>query len=326
MKQRSRASLVGLLCAAVFAAAVISVGQAQSPASSSSQKIDLSKPTRYYADTTVPNISGVWRSFRDNYRPVMVSDFQRASGAVPAGSNDGGGLLPGVLPRDFWIVDGKPLPGRHPGGPWAGIPFTPKWQAAYDQRVADNAQGKVYGDPHFDCLPRGAMGSYHGGNTSFAITQTSGRIQQVFEEQSQIRDIYTDGRKHPSWADVDSDEYEPTPYGHSISHWQGKTLVVDTIGLKKEYTMGNLVPHSDVFHMVERITRLDDDTLDVDIVVDDKKALLKPMSMKIRYRSSPNEDFKQDICENNRNVSDENGYQQTLLKAKRMPGWDLPQE
>ena len=282
--------------------------------------------TRFYADPGTPDISGVWRSVRDNYRPRFISDFQRLAGSVPSGPSDGGGLAPGVLPRDFWIVDGKPLPGRSPGGPWIGIPYTPAWQVAYDKRVADNRAGMVYGDPHFECLPRGAMASYHGGNNTFAITQTPGRVQQNFEEQSQLREIYTDGRKHASWADVNSDDYDPTPFGDSIGHWEGKTLVVDTTGVRREYTTGNLGMHSGVFHFVERITRIDPTHLDVDITVDDKAALLKPMSMKVRYVSQPNADLKEEICENGRIETDDNGYVHVLVKPKKTQGWDLPND
>ena len=44
----------------------------------------------------------------------------------------------------------------------------------------------------------------------------------------EIRHIYTDGRPHPS-----ADEIWPTPWGDSIGHWEGETLVVDTIAVQE---------------------------------------------------------------------------------------------
>jgi hypothetical protein len=39
-----------------------------------------------------------------------------------------------------------------------------------------------------------------------------------------VRHIYTDGRPHPS-------PWTPTGAGHSVGHWEGRVLVVDTVGL-----------------------------------------------------------------------------------------------
>ena len=289
-------------------------------------KVDQTKLDRYYADPSSPNIAGVWRPVRDHYKPVTASDMMRQMG-IQLGTPTDTGLPPGTQPLGYWIVDGKPIPGHSPGGPWVGIPYTPVWQKAYDRRVADNRIGRVYGDPHFDCLPRGAMASYSGGPDAFAITQTPGRVQQIFfQEQTGLRNIYTDGRTHPSWTDPDSPDYEPTPYGHAIGHWEGRTLVVDTAGVDRTYTMGALSMHSSRFHMVERLTRISDTLMDIDIAVDDRTALAKPMSMKLRYALQPGQDFKEETCTNNRNATDANGFVQTLTAPKRGAGWDLPDE
>ncbi len=162
---------------------------------------DLTKPTMYYADTA-PNISGIWRLARE----------------------------PGT---NVWLVDGKPLV-RDSGGAYVGIPYTPKWNAAYAARQKANLTGRIYGEPHFDCLPRGLMHGYVGGNSNIAITQTPGRVQMLFEEQTQIRDIYTDGRQHPARALIGNDEFEPTVNGDSIGHWEGQTLVVDSVAVRPE--------------------------------------------------------------------------------------------
>ena len=72
------------------------------------------------------------------------------------------------------------------------------------------------------------------------------RVVILHEISSQVRRIYTDGRKHPAPEDLD-----PTYMGHSIGHWEGDTLVVDTVGMKGDTVYDvSAAPHSDkVAHM-----------------------------------------------------------------------------
>lgn len=61
-----------------------------------------------------------------------------------------------------------------------------------------------------------------------------------------FRTIYLDGRPHPK-------DLQPSYYGHSIGHFEGDTLVVDTVGFAPGILAGS-VPHSDRLHVVERFT------------------------------------------------------------------------
>ena len=56
------------------------------------------------------------------------------------------------------------------------------------------------------------------------IRQSPKEVAILAHPNSSVRYIYTDGRKHP-----DKDDYDPTTNGHSIGHWEGNTLVADTI-------------------------------------------------------------------------------------------------
>ena len=288
--------------------------------------VDQTRRDAYYADPAEPNVAGVWRVARDTYRMHKLADIMVNAGEKPGTPGDDG-LPPGVLPRGVWIVDGHPLPGHDPGGPWIGIPYRPAWAAVYARRAHDNYAGRVYGDPHFDCLPRGAVASYETAPSAFTVTQTPGRIQQIFyQEQIGLHTIYTDGRPHAAWSDPDSADYDPTPYGDSIGHWEGRTLVIDTRGIDRAYTLGNLAPHSTRLQVVERWTRIDDQFLDIVEDVTDPVALAKPMRMYFRFALQVGQDFKEETCSNNRNATDVNGYVQTLTHPKRSAGWDLPDE
>ena len=62
-------------------------------------------------------------------------------------------------------------------------------------------------------------------SAAWSIAQSESEIVQVHEVHAFPRHIYMDGRKHPEPALLN-----PSTTGHSIGHWEGETLVVDTIG------------------------------------------------------------------------------------------------
>ena len=99
----------------------------------------------------------------------------------------------------------------------------------------------------------------------FENIQLPNRIHQVFELHREWRDIWI-GAEHPK-------DLIPTYMGDSVGHWEGNTLVVDTIGYNGKDWITEDVPHpmSNQFHLVERYTRLDHDTLKVEMVMSDPK-------------------------------------------------------
>jgi len=86
------------------------------------------------------------------------------------------------------------------------------------------------------------------------------------------REIFMDGREHPANLD-------PGFLGHSIGHWEGDTLVVDTVGfLGDEYfwISRDGYPHTEQLHTIERFSRPDFDTLRYEITIDDPGAYTQP--------------------------------------------------
>jgi hypothetical protein len=145
-------------------------------------------------------------------------------------------------------------------------------------------------DPNTYCYPPGAPRSmlmpY-----PFEIVQRPDAVYLLFEYDSGIRRIYTDGRKHP--ADVD-----PSWMGHSTGTWRGDTLVVDTVALRPETWLDPLgTPHSDALHMVERFRRPSRDTLEVEFLFDDPKTFSKPWGGKRIYQRSNTEISEYIVCE-----------------------------
>ncbi len=126
-------------------------------------------------------------------------------------------------------------------------------------------------DPQFNCFPSGTSRilTAH----PFEFMQLPGRVLILSESDHWVRRIYIDGRGHP-------DGYPITWMGHSIGEWDGDTLVIDTIDIndnKRRSWIDSLGhPHSDALHIVERIRRVDHDTLQIETTYDDPKAYTKP--------------------------------------------------
>jgi hypothetical protein len=87
--------------------------------------------------------------------------------------------------------------------------------------------------------------------------------------------IPTDGRKH-------RDDIPPYYRGDSVGHWEGDTFVVDTTNFTDNAWMfaeGRVSFHSDEMHIVERYTRVDANTLEIEAKVEDPKVLTGPWTV-----------------------------------------------
>ena len=186
---------------------------------------------------------------------------------------------------------------RPAGQPANPPPLNPEYAARYAEVRASAAAGKPVNDPTANCVwpgtPRIIVSPYP---SEYIIEP--GRVTIIYEYMSQVRRIYTDGRKHPEGLD-------PSYNGHSIGRWQGDTLVVDTIGLRADTMYENTgLPHSDELRLQERIRLIDADTLENEVTATDPKAMTGPWTTKVRYKRHRDWSFLDYVCEeNNRNPS-----------------------
>ena len=68
--------------------------------------------------------------------------------------------------------------------------------------------------------------------------------------------------------------------GHSIGHWEGHTLVVDTVGLNDKFWLDSAgTPHTEKLHLIERYTRTDYNTLQRVVTIDDPGTFTKPFDV-----------------------------------------------
>ena len=75
--------------------------------------------------------------------------------------------------------------------------------------------------------------------------------------------------------------------GHSIGHYDGDTLVVDTVGISDSWLDLQAHPHSDALHLVERFRRVDQKHIEYEITVEDPIAYKNTWSRKIVRELSP---------------------------------------
>lgn len=102
-----------------------------------------------------------------------------------------------------------------------------------------------------------------------------------------VRHIYTDGRAHPP-----KDELWPTDMGDSIGHWEGDTLVVDTVATKPKLDVivvyGLIIPMSDQLHFVERIRMVHRNEMHIRFTTEDPVALAKPIGVTLSWERVTN--------------------------------------
>jgi hypothetical protein len=146
-------------------------------------------------------------------------------------------------------------------------------------------------------VPSGIPNMFLPGN-GLQIVQTPTKIVMYKQGNWELRHIYLDVPHSPN--------VKPSWYGESVGHWEGDTLVVDTIGQNlKTFVDAFRTPHSEKLHVIERWRLVNGGTeLEVKITVDDSEAFNAPWSTYIRHERGRNP-LVEDICaENNLNLFD----------------------
>ena len=182
-------------------------------------------------------------------------------------------------------------------------PYQVKLQALREA----NAEGQPIAERVVMCLPDGMPGMM-GGPFPMEVLQSKGQVTIIQEAYTQVRRILLD-RPQRAVADV-----EPGFYGYSVGHWDGGTLIVDTIGIKENVTYQN-VPHSSEMHIKERISLGANNLLRDEITIEDPVVLEKPWTFTYAYRRMPDYQLLEYVCEDNREYADQNGVQKI-----RIPG------
>jgi hypothetical protein len=183
--------------------------------------------------------------------------------------------------------------------------FLGEWQTRQRAAREATANGQPLGINWVNCLPDGMPGMMSG-PFPMEVLQTNGQVTIIQESFTQVRRILLDRAQKPV------EEVDPSFYGSSVGHWEGDTLVVDTIGVKESVQYQN-VPHSNQMRIKERIHLVQPDVLWDEIAVDDPVTLEKPWTFAFAYRRMPGYTLLEYICEDNREYVDEQGRQKMRL-------------
>ncbi|MDT8398807.1 MAG: hypothetical protein RQ899_09350 [Pseudomonadales bacterium] len=148
------------------------------------------------------------------------------------------------------------------------IPWQPWAREVYDARQASLTRD----DPHTRCKPSGGPRMFHT-PYGFEILQLEDAGEIVFLQVGaphSWRRVFMDGRAHPEHP-------EPSWFGHSVGHWEGDTLVIDSVGFNDKFWMSREgVPHTTQLHLIERLTRTNFYTIEYEATVDDPGAYTAP--------------------------------------------------
>jgi hypothetical protein len=196
--------------------------------------------------------------------PVVVG-AQAASSAAPA---------------DF---AGMWLPDAHRAQSWPdSLPLAPaalKFMQTFDPDASD---------PTTFCMPFGTPRNMLQTAYPLEIVQTPERLLMIVQPNlanAEVRRIALDGRELPASP-------EPSWFGTSTGHWEGKTLVIETVGMRADAIVSeNGLPHSTALHVIEQLRIVEDadrgKVLIDDIELHDPQAYLEPIKTRRYYVWAP---------------------------------------
>ena len=217
-----------------------------------------------------------------------------------------------------WPGDQLPKPGdpKRPvevGPPPLKAQYLLQWNAARKAVADATAAGKpIAGANVTECLPQG-MPAMMAPGFPMEVISNGKQVNMTQEAYSQTRRIYLNRKQ------VALDDAEPQFFGHSVGHWEGNVLVVNTIGIKERVRMSN-APHSPAMRVDERIYATGKDTFEDKITVTDPDYLTEPWTFTYHYKRKPGWDLNEYVCENNQEYADPTTGAQRLDIQKVFPG------
>ena len=177
-------------------------------------------------------------------------------------------------------------------------PFTERGRREWEHNVKADEAGTPVADAPTGCLPHG-IPRLLASPYPIQIISTPGQMTWVHEVNRNQRWIYLN-EKHPA-------NLKPSYLGHSVAHWEGDTLVIDTIALNDKTRIDEEgITHSDQLHVVEHIRKVEVNgvlNLESLITITDPVMFTKPWTTKRMYKARPEVRLMEYVCEeNNRNA------------------------
>jgi hypothetical protein len=224
----------------------------------------------------MPDITGSWERYGNIFGPR--TDAQRNDPTIPPAA---------------------PPPPLKPA-------YLKEWQARVQAARDADAKGTPLATNYTNCLPDG-MPTMMGAMFPLEILQSRGQVTVIEEAFTQVRRILLDQPQKPI------DDVEPGFYGRSVGHWEGDTLLVDTIGVKENVRYQN-TSHSKDMRIAERMHLVAPNILWNEITITDPVTLEKPWTVVYAYKRMPDYHLLEYVCEDNREFADQGLQKSTLGK------------
>ena len=251
-----------------------------------SKQVTPARTTRYTLTVRGPNNTSVTKTVT-----VMVAGTTEADSSAP----------PEPVRKEVATIGGKPdlsgvynfnMGGGRPGSAGSDVPAALKPGAEKFKVVRGPNDAGLYSD----CMPTGVPGAYFV-PYQWQIVQGFDKVVIVYEYPHLFRVIPPRGGPHQ--ADLD-----PTWMGDSVGHWEGDTLVVDTVGFNDKTELPGGFKHTEALHVVERFRRTEVDNLQYEATIEDPNVFAKPWKMTRVFPLRPElEKVDEFVCENNRDYS-----------------------
>jgi hypothetical protein len=218
---------------------------------------NLEAPTPRMADGK-PDLSGLWGMMcQSGGKTVMCAPEV----AVPPVFGDIGRGVKGGLPYQPWAAD------------------------VVKARKAENGKD----DPTTHCLP-GGIAKLHTSALLRKIVQAPGLVVFLTERNASYRQVFTDGRPLP-------EDPNPSWNGYSTGHWDGDTLVVETIGFRDGQWLDRAgSPLTSSAKMTEKLHRVNYGTIEIELTVNDPEAYTKPWTIPLKQSLILNTELLDYIC------------------------------
>lgn len=169
-------------------------------------------------------------------------------------------------------------------------PLNAEGTALYERNLAERRELPPREDMS-RCVPSG-MPRAMWAPLPLLIVQTERKITMIQEYHHQLRHIYMD-EPLPALDDI-----ELSYMGESVGHWEGDTLVIETIGLHRNTVLDREgLPHSRDMRIVERLRLLDGGSqLENVVTFDDPQLYTQPWTSHVVYDSKPGLQLKEYNC------------------------------
>lgn len=276
---------------AIFAVPLMSAALAQSPSGDTAQQ---SGPLNIAPRISTKGLKHPSNDSR-NVEGIWKSVFQPP--AIDSAIGTSGAARP---------IDGGPLP------------LLPEGEKIYRHRIEMEQKGTPVVPTGGTCrpgLPHRVFPLYLG---SFEILQAEDRLV-IFPASGTIPWTIYMNRQHPK-------NLPPTYVGHSVGHWEGQTLVVDSYGFNTLTWLDPIgAPHSDKLRIITRIDKIElngGTALRVMMTTDDPVMYSRPWTQAFTIEYRPDARFYEVYClENTRPENNENMIYEDV---KRVPGVNSP--